>query len=85
MIVYKAKPSYPIIEERNIEEIKGQRVYFIKNGKRQFEMTKTSWSAIFLTREEAKQYCIDYANEQINNLQKQLSKAFNYLENCKNL
>ena len=85
MIVYKAKPSYPIIEERNIEEIKGQRVYFIKNGKRQFEMTKTSWSAIFLTREEAKQYCIDYANEQINDLQKQLDKAFNYLENCKNL
>ena len=85
MIVYKAKPSYPIIEERNIEEIKGQRVYFIKNGKRRFEMTKTSWSAIFLTREEAKQYCIDYANEQINDLQKQLDKAFNYLENCKNL
>lgn len=85
MIVWEAKPNDPSIFARKVEEIKGQRVYFIKNGKRQFEMTKTSWSAIFPTREEAKQYCIDYANREIANLNVKLERAKNHLDNCNNL
>lgn len=83
--VYEAKPTYPLIEERKVDEIKGQRVYYTRNGRKQWDMAKTTYSAIFPTREEAKQYCIDYANEKINDLQKQLGRAFNYLEDCKNL
>ena len=83
--VYEAKPHIPFIEERNVQEIKGQRVYYSRNARLQWDIKITSYSGIFETREEAKQYCIDYANEQINDLQKQLGRAFNHLEDCKNL
>lgn len=83
--VYEAKPSYPQIVEITIDEIRGQRVYYTQNGRRHFKMVKDSYSAIFLTREEAKQYCIDYANDEIASLNVKLGWAKEHLEKCNNL
>ena len=83
--VYEAKPTYPLIEERKVDEIKGQRVYYTRNGRKQWDMAKTTYSAIFPTREEAKQYCIDYANGEIASLNVKLGWAKEHLEKCNNL
>jgi len=85
MIIYEAKLSTPCITPRNAVEIKGSRVYFTQKGKRYSEETRTSYAALCTTKEEARQCCIDYANEKIVDLQKQLGQAFNFLEDCKNL
>ena len=85
MKVYEAKPHIPFIEERNVQEIKGQRVYYSRNGRLQWDIKITSYSGIFETREEAKQYCIDYANEEIASLNAKLVWAKKHLEKCNNL
>lgn len=85
MIVYEARPSWPDINERKVKEIKGQRVYYIHNGKLRFDMKITSYSAIFETKEEAKQYCIDYANNEIKKYEESLNKAKEYLKLCQKL
>lgn len=85
MIIYEAKPSTPSIKERKAVEIKGQRVYFTQRGKRYSEDLVTSYAALCLTKEEAVQHCVDYANAEIQSLKKKLDEAYDHLEKCKNL
>lgn len=83
--VYEAKPTYPLIEEKKVDEIKGQRVYYSRNGKLQWDIKITSYSGIFESHEEAKQHCINYANGEIASLNVKLERAKKHLEKCNNL